>query len=138
MSPSTPHRVAAARLRTALRTVDVAYGRPGSGKHRVAGRVLAVLAAVAVLGACGDGGGAPGSAVGATVFAERCAACHGADGSGAVGPPLTAEVITERFPDPDDQEAVVRAGVEGRMPAFGDVLSDAEIEAVVRYTREEL
>ena len=45
--------------------------------------------------------------------------------------------VVERFPNPADQEKVVHDG-RGSMPAWGSKLSDEEIAAVVRYTREAL
>jgi mono/diheme cytochrome c family protein len=45
--------------------------------------------------------------------------------------------MVEQFPDPVDQVLVVTEGRRG-MPAFGGRYSDAEILAVVRYTREVL
>ena len=45
--------------------------------------------------------------------------------------------MTETYPDAADQVAVVRDGRRS-MPSFGGTLSEAEIEAVVRYTREVL
>jgi mono/diheme cytochrome c family protein len=45
--------------------------------------------------------------------------------------------MVERFPDSIDQMALVTEGRRG-MPAFGGRYSDAEILAVVRYTREVL
>lgn len=47
--------------------------------------------------------------------------------------------MTERFPDKADQIALLTNGVSGTsMRAFDEVLSAAEIDAVVRYTRESL
>lgn len=74
---------------------------------------------------------------GATIYADRCAGCHGADGAGGVGPPLGGGVVAEVYPDPADQVEVVAGGLGG-MPAFGSRLSQTEIEAVVAYTREDL
>jgi mono/diheme cytochrome c family protein len=71
---------------------------------------------------------------GAGVFSERCASCHGSDGGGSVGPQLSDGRVVERFPDVADQIEVVRDG-RGAMPSFEDRLSEAEIEAVVEYTR---
>ncbi len=45
--------------------------------------------------------------------------------------------VTERIPDVADHEAVVRDG-RAVMPAFAGVLSDAQIELVVRFERDEL
>ena len=50
-----------------------------------------------------------GAPVGAVIFATRCASCHGSDGGGGFGPTL-AGVVTSRFPNPADQEAVVANG----------------------------
>ena len=74
--------------------------------------------------------------IGRDVWGARCANCHGSSGGGGTGPRLAGTVV-DRFADPADQEAVVRDGRDN-MPAFGGTLSDAETEAVVRYTREVL
>jgi mono/diheme cytochrome c family protein len=73
---------------------------------------------------------------GARIFAARCSGCHGAQGQGLSGPQLAGRV-SERFPDPADQAAVVSGGRNG-MPAFGSRLSAAELEAVVEFTRTRL
>ena len=70
------------------------------------------------------------------LYAQHCASCHGIDGSGGQGPRL-AGTMTVLYPDPLDQEAVVREGSTG-MPAFADVLSDRDIASVVRFTRNRL
>jgi len=72
---------------------------------------------------------------GRAVWSRSCSSCHAPDGSGGRGPSLRA--VTERFADPADQMVVVAEGRRG-MPAFGSRYSDAEILAVVRYTREVL
>lgn len=76
----------------------------------------------------------PGEARGAFVYRTQCAGCHGTAGEGNLGPPLTgvAERITEA-----DQVELVRAG-RARMPAFAPGLSEADIAAVVAFTRQEL
>ena len=77
---------------------------------------------------------AAGGIDGAAVFADNCAACHGGDGSGGIGPRLAGGRVVTVYPDPADQIAVVTTG-RGGMPAFGDKLTDDEIAAVVDYTR---
>ena len=69
---------------------------------------------------------------GAEVFRARCSSCHGADGGGAIGPSLS-EIETRL--DDDAQRAVVVTG-RNTMPSFGSTLSESDIDAVVRYTRE--
>ena len=110
-------------------------------------------------GAWGTGGGAPvggasasgtsaggASVSGASVFSSRCAACHQATGQGLPGafPPLAGSEIVA-----GDGERVVRIVLRGltgsvtvkgqtyngAMPAWADVLSDAEIAAVLTYVR---
>jgi mono/diheme cytochrome c family protein len=75
-----------------------------------------------------------GGVDGADVFARNCAGCHGGDGSGGIGPRLSGGRVVEHYPDPADQIAVVTYGRDG-MPTFGGRLTDAEIAAVVEYTR---
>lgn len=66
---------------------------------------------------------------GAAIYSSRCAACHGADGSGGAGPALGGVV------DAHGVEAVTQVITNGRgaMPAWGGILSAAEIAAVVEY-----
>ena len=84
---------------------------------------------------------------GAEIYAQACAACHGADGRGAPG----GSRITVPLPDFTDctvstaettanWAGLVRhggpfLGLSDQMPAFGDALGDAEIAAVVAYLR---
>ena len=81
----------------------------------------------------GGGSGASGGSPGQQLFAANCATCHGADGQGAVGPQL-AGTVTKRFPNVDDQIALVSNGTGG-MPSFKSKLSAKEIQEVVEYTR---
>ena len=70
---------------------------------------------------------------GASVFASSCSGCHGADGSGGVGPALAGEGALAGF---DDSAAVARfiaVGVPGRMPGFETRLTPDEIEAVAEF-----
>jgi mono/diheme cytochrome c family protein len=119
-------------------------------------RLLLCLAILAVLGAmtlagCGDDEATTTTAAvgtdttvvegepdggtetdGEAVFANTCAGCHGEGGTGASAPDLTAlDLEKERV---EDQ---VRNG-GGAMPAYGDRLSDEEIDAVSTYVTEDL
>ena len=73
--------------------------------------------------------------LGARVYEQRCASCHGAEGQGGVGPTFAA--IVDRYPDPTDHLAVVVVG-RNQMPAFGELLNEVQIEAVVAYERDVL
>lgn len=117
---------------------------PLTRRSRRVGWLVAVLALAAPLGlaACGSSGpptpSDPVLAQGQQIYSARCASCHGADGGGGIAPALAGR-MTERFPDPADQIALIAGGVPGTsMRAFEDVLSAEEIDAVVRYTRESL
>jgi cytochrome c6 len=70
------------------------------------------------------------AADGKTVFTANCGSCHtlaDAGTSGAIGPNLD-----DAKPDAATVKAYVRGG-GGGMPAFGDSLSNAEIDAVAAY-----
>jgi mono/diheme cytochrome c family protein len=79
---------------------------------------------------------AAGGIDGAQLYKNRCAGCHGGDGSGGIGPRLAGR-MTAKFPDPAAQIAVVTNG-RGGMPAFGERMTPEEIAALVAYTREHL
>jgi mono/diheme cytochrome c family protein len=80
-----------------------------------------------------SGGAAPSSAMGQTVFAAKCASCHGVRGEGALAPQL-AGVVESSYPNAEDEIAVVAKG-KGTMPAFEASLTPEEIKAVVEHTR---
>ena len=88
--------------------------------------------------------------------AYSCARCHtqgwswgdpGPTGQGAFGWNLTGGATAKHFPDQADMESFIAAGSEygkrygvqgqgsGRMPGFGAMLTEEQIEAVVEYVR---
>lgn len=85
-----------------------------------------------------DGLPDPELVVGQDVFKGRCSTCHGSSGGGGTGKKLSEGVVVEKYPDPAVQLAIITNGLGGSMPAFREVLTPEEIEAVVRYTREVL
>ena len=93
----------------------------------------------------------PETATGEEIFVAACAACHGMDGK---GPPASAgfelplpnghelpdftDCATNTVEPLADWMAVAHRGgpvraLDRRMPAFGDALSDAQIERAVKY-----
>jgi hypothetical protein len=89
-----------------------------------------------------------GERSGEEVFAATCASCHGSDGRGAHAsltglsvPPLDFTNCRRTNREPDhDWHAVIAEGGPARgfhrmMPAFGEVLSESEQEAVLEYVR---
>ncbi len=104
----------------------------------VVGVVAAFVLVIVLIGGGSDDADSGGDGVAdvAALYRTRCAACHGADGGGGNGPPLSGGRVVERYPDVADQIELVTSGrLSAGMPGFGEVLSDAEIEAVVAYTR---
>ncbi|HET7369885.1 MAG TPA: cbb3-type cytochrome c oxidase subunit II [Gammaproteobacteria bacterium] len=83
---------------------------------------------------------------GKPLFSANCAACHGAGGAGIPGvfPPLKGNPAVNDA-DPTKHITVVLGGLKGatidgvkyaaQMPAFGSLLSDAEIAAIINYER---
>lgn len=73
---------------------------------------------------------------GLAVYQQRCAQCHGQTGGGGIG--ANIQDIELRLTDEEQRDVVVngRNGPTGQMPAFGATLSDSDIDAVVRFTRD--
>lgn len=65
------------------------------------------------------------------LYAQHCAGCHGADRLGAVGPALLPENLKRLRPNL--AVAAIANGLPAtQMPAFGDRLEDAQIDALVK------
>jgi mono/diheme cytochrome c family protein len=88
--------------------------------------------------------------------AYGCARCHtpgwswgepGVPGQGAFGWNVTGGSTAEHFPNEEDMVAFIKTGSTqgakygtqgqgtGRMPGFGNMLTDAQIQAIVEYVR---
>jgi cytochrome c oxidase subunit 2 len=116
-------------------------------------RSLFVIAAIGLLPACAADAGAdldlpPAASEGRSVARSKgCAACHGADGAGGVGPPFVglfgSEVVVQGQDEPviADREYLVRSIVEPNaqlvegynLPMPRTELTDDEIDAVIAY-----
>ena len=71
---------------------------------------------------------------GARLYNTHCAACHGQDGAGGAGVPLSLPAFLDSVPD-SYLEKTIRFGRPGRvMPSFRD-LPDADIHAIVAHLR---
>ncbi len=74
---------------------------------------------------------------GAALYGAHCAVCHGADRLGGTGPALIPESL--RRLRGDKLAAVIAEGrAATQMPAFGETLSAAEIEALTAFVSEPL
>jgi mono/diheme cytochrome c family protein len=77
--------------------------------------------------------------LGAKLYADNCASCHGKDGVGADGPRLNArEFLTET--SDDQMRLLIAGGVSGTaMPTWsidlGGTLTDQQIRQVITYIR---
>jgi mono/diheme cytochrome c family protein len=97
---------------------------------------LVTLAAALSAGQAQTPEGGPAAELGAQLYAENCAVCHGADGQGRVGATLAKDWPSIR---PDlTVKTIISEGVPGsRMPAWsqakGGPFSEAEIEALTQY-----
>ena len=68
------------------------------------------------------------------LYAEHCAACHGADRLGGTGPALIPETL-KRMRGPKVTRVISSGRTATQMPAFGAVLNAAEIEALVAFVK---
>ena len=125
---------------------DTAAGRSDTTCIRAPRGLLAVavsrLTTIAVLAFTVTSGAAVAAEPdGAKLYAERCSGCHG-DTGGGDGPAAAALVprpknFHELGPkSADELRAIVKKGKPGTMmQPFDGVLSDAEIDAVVRHVQ---
>ena len=101
--------------------------------------LVACVVVVIVVGGASDGDGpANDEAVdGQALYEQHCANCHAVDGAGAIGPQLNDGRVVERFPDIDDEVAVISAGrADLGMPPFAQTLTEEQIQDVAEYTRQ--
>ena len=75
--------------------------------------------------------------LGQVVYANNCASSHRADGAGRRGVALNGDTLLEAYTNPDDQRAMIASGRKS-MPGFDGRLTEEQLDAVVRYTREVL
>ena len=112
-------------------------------------RILAVLGAAGLLAGCGGGtttsspstapptstAPSPTATIDApAIFAANCAACHGANRQGFVGPELTAAALQSRGRTDDYIRDTITNGRNG-MPTWKGKLTPAQIEALIRFLR---
>ncbi|WP_164937394.1 c-type cytochrome [Bradyrhizobium nanningense] len=86
------------------------------------------------------------AAEGSKLFADNCAACHGAEGKGVPGtlPPLAGDQVVNAT-DPAEHITAVLRGLSGKaingqkyeveMPPFADRLSDQQIADIINHER---
>jgi len=72
----------------------------------------------------------------AQVFADVCAQCHGPEGRGLVGPSLISESFQEEHTDQEIFDTINLGHEATSMIAWGEVLSQGQIQGLVDYIRE--
>ena len=71
---------------------------------------------------------------GEVLYQKHCSVCHGDDGKGGVGVPLSLSSFIDAVTD-DYLKITIRVGRPGRiMPSF-PTLSDAQVNAIVAFMR---
>lgn len=74
--------------------------------------------------------------LGSKVYTEKCAACHGQNGEGLIGPNLTDDAWLHGDGMPASIAKVIRDGVaEKGMPPWGPVLTSDELVNVTAFVR---
>ena len=103
--------------------------------------LIGVLGAGAVVVAAGQGQRKPienptaaDLEHGARLFASSCSRCHGLDGSGGTGPPLTRPTL-RRAPDDVALLGVIAGGVPGTAMPASWILSEVEVARIGAYVR---
>jgi mono/diheme cytochrome c family protein len=81
--------------------------------------------------------GAAFGADAAALWASNCASCHGKDGSGttAMGKKLGVKDYTKEQSFSDAEATNVIKNGKGKMKAYKDKFSDADVKALVAYVR---
>ena len=67
---------------------------------------------------------------GRRVFIKHCVECHGFDARGDEG----SDLLNLRAGDPLIRQ-VITGGIKGEMPAYGKVLNEADVRALIAYLR---
>ncbi|HEX5374208.1 MAG TPA: cytochrome D1 domain-containing protein [Aquabacterium sp.] len=66
------------------------------------------------------------------LFARHCAACHGVQRQGQMGPALLPESL-ERLRRGDARDVILKGRTATQMPAFGEQLSPTEVDSLVQW-----
>ncbi len=68
------------------------------------------------------------------LFARHCSSCHGNDGMGGVGVPIALPAFIDSVSN-EYLEKTIRHGRPGRIMSAFESLSDAQVNAIVKYVR---
>lgn len=116
------------RLGVAMASANTSQPSEGAGP---ATQALAPYADKAVTELLGD---SKARAIGQQLFADNCAACHGADARGKTGFPDLSGKAWQWGGTPSDILAAITAGRAGLMPGWKDAIGARGVEDVLAYT----
>ncbi len=71
--------------------------------------------------------------MGARLFANNCAVCHGADGGGNFGIPNLTDNDWLYGGSPEEIEISILKGRKGNMPAWGPILGEAKMASIAEH-----
>ncbi len=74
--------------------------------------------------------------MGARLFSNNCAVCHGADGGGNYGYPNLTDKDWLYGGNADAIKHSIEHGRQGNMPAWGAILGEEKVQAVTAYVQE--
>lgn len=74
---------------------------------------------------------------GGELYAAQCAMCHGADGQGVSAPSLGDPALLANASDAFLRHAIVNGRENSPMLAYGDLLPEPDIDALVEYLRSQ-
>jgi menaquinol-cytochrome c reductase cytochrome b/c subunit len=75
------------------------------------------------------------SLTGGQLYAIACASCHGAQGEGDVGPALNTQEFQDKYDDQALFDTISNGHTATPMVAWGDSLTDEQINLLVQYIR---
>lgn len=115
-----------------LVTTNGMAGMPGFGPTLSEAEIEAVSRHVESLRTSppDPGGTPPANEAGAAGYAANCAACHGADGTGASAPAVSGTTLT------NDELVSIIANGRGTMPGYSASLSTDEIESIAQFVAD--
>lgn len=115
------------------------FGRIGARGIALGGAAAALVAVMAIGQGKADGPSLDSNAGGPTtkaLFDTNCSGCHGTDLTGGQGPSLVDKTWIHGSDDASIMKVIAEGVGDKGMPAFGDILTDAQRRSLVAYIRE--